>query len=246
MHKDQTTEVKLIATHGLLKSRLSDNEKACVMGAFSNTCPELHGLFKEGLTKRAIKKLYQAAFDDDFKTVKNILNSRLDLMQKCLLEEPPKDFYIVGKKTLQEIYPGKLLTMVASRKQPVMLKLLLRYVDDLEQTNEVTEARDEALSAWPMYEIQLNKRGKLKIVIPSEYVNIVQELIDVLKKENSQNKEISKKTREALSSFYEMVLPTEPMSLDEYPDMELLLLAVDVALRNNFHVDRKSTRLNSS
>src|SRR3990167_5591964 len=76
--------------------------------------------------------------------------------------------------------------------------------------------------------------NKDKIVIPEKYANIAKSLIDVFKEETFPNATLSEKTESALSSLFNMLLPEQAVKLDDYLDIELLLLAVYQAYRDNF------------
>lgn len=230
---------KEMFTDAMPQAGISVNQTNGILGTLSNTCKHFHFLFKEDLVKR---KLFQAVIDDDCETVKRILGSRLDL----LLIDPPKNLLVESKWTWQKFYAEKIAMMAAKRRQINMFELILSYYDNLEQTDEVREAKAQALSAWKVYETKKNAEDQDEIVIPSEYADYAKLLIDVFSKETFPHGGnqygygmLSKETETALEALFNKLLPEQAVKLDDYPDVELLLLAVYKAYWNHFNTFKK-------
>ncbi len=177
----------------------------------------------------------QAVIDDDRKKVIEILNKNPEL----LLLKAQKGIEIQSQYTWAtfDVENEDALSIAAKRKQIKMIELLLPYYDKLEQTEDVINAKADALSAWNMYTTQKNAEGEDKIVIPREYVNNAQSLIDVLKEETFPNGEkgtLSEKTENAIKLLFTILLPKQATKLDDYIDPELLLLAFYQAYLDQF------------
>ncbi len=191
----------------------------------------------------------QAVMDNDGETVKKCLAAEPEL----ILGQPDKNLVIESKLTWQKFYAEAALTMAVKRKQIKMIELLLPYYDELEQTEDVIKAKAEALSAWVSYETQKNANYIDKIVIPREYANYAQSLIDALKEETfphgkpgigriPMNVALSEKTELAFSSLINILLPKNAVKLDDYIDPELFLLALYNAYRDNFDLFQRLFR----
>ncbi len=214
-----------------------------IMGAVSNTCKYANTLFKDTLVDRKTQKaFFQAVIDDDRETVKHILDSQSEkLLPELLLLEPQHNMIIESQRTWQKFYAENALTMAVKRKQIKMIDLLLSYYDKLIQTKVVEDAKAASLSAWKDYEMQKNAQGKDEIVIPDEYAFYAKSLIDTFTKEtfphgklSKKNKKLSEETELALSTLLNILLPKKPVELDDYLDIELLLLAVYKTFWDNF------------
>jgi hypothetical protein len=217
---------------------IPENQVTVVMGNLSNVNKHFYGMFREDLTQRASRILYQAFIDDYRDTVKRILDSRPDL----LLIEPRSNLVIESKLTWQKFYAEKPAIMAAKRKQIEMLTLMLPYYDNLPQTDDVKQAKAEAMSAWVGYQVQENTLGEDEIVIPFEYANYAESLIDVFSEETFPNGSneygygmLSNETEFALSTLFNRLLPEQAVKLDDYPDVELLLLAIYRAYWDRFN-----------
>ena len=220
---------KEIFTDAMPQANVSDKQVTAVLGTLSRTGNYFHRMFKEELTKRAMRTLYQAVIDDDRETVKRILVARPNL----LLVEPPTGLVIESKLTWQKFYAEKPAIMAAKRKQIKMLEL----IDELEQTELVKQAKAEALLAWSPYKTQQNAQGEDEIVIPRLYADYAKSLIDVFREEafpNGTKGKFSEKTENALKLLFDILLPKKAVKLDDYIDPELFLLALYTAYRDHF------------
>jgi|GEM_PF-2531829 hypothetical protein len=217
------------------------NDTTTFMGTLSNTCRQFHTFFEKPLTDRALILLWQAVIDDKREQVKKILDARPDL----LLIDPPEDFVIESKCTWQRMYAENPLVMAAKRRQIKMIELLLPYYGKLTQTDAVMNAKTKGLSAWVHYEIVKDNRGHDEIFIPEEYVKYAKDMLDVFCEETFPhgvpgnndipiNVELSETTEEALKQLFNALLPECAVRLDNYFDVELLLLAVYKAYRDHF------------
>src|SRR3990167_1072656 len=197
---------KEIFTTAMPQANVTDKEVTAVMGMLSNTGNYFHRMFKEELTNRAMRTLYQAVIDDDRETVKRILVARPNLL-----------LVVESKLTWQKFYAEKPAIMAAKRKQIKMLEL----IDELEQTELVKQAKAEALLAWSPYETQQNAQGKDEIVIPRLYADYAKSLIDVFREEafpNGTKGKFSEKTENALKLLFDILLPKKAVKLDDYID----------------------------
>ena len=230
-----------IFTDAMPRARVAHNDIATVMSTFSNTCHHFHSLLQKPLADRMLITLWQAVIDDNREQVKKILDARPDL----LLIDPPEDFVIESKCTWQKMYAENPLVMAAKRRQIEMIKLLLPYYDKLPQTDAVVNAKAKGLSAWVHYEIFKNDEDEDEIVIPEKYTEYAKKMLDVLCKETfpngvpgqnniPMNVELSEKTEEALKSLLNDLLPKHAVKLNDYFDVELLLLAVYKAYSDHF------------
>lgn len=199
--------------------------------AFTKVCVHLHSIFQPPMNEIAYKILAQAVIDDDRKTIKKLLDSNPSLV----FYTPSKGIEIESQLTWQRFYlTENVLTIAAKRKQIGVLEFLHSYCDQIKPTNNIdtAAARTEALSAWTLYEMQT--KGEKEIVIPKDYADYAQELIDVFKKETFPGGKLSDDTEVALVSLFDRLLPEKAQKLDDYSDPELLLLAVYRAYRDNF------------
>ncbi len=228
---------KDIFTNAMPRANIPEKQVTAVMGTLSNVNKHFYGMFKEDLTQRACRILYQAFIDDYRDTVKRILDSRPDL----LLIEPPSNLVVESKLTWQKFYAEKPAIMAAKLKQIEMLTLMFPYYDNLPQTDNVKQAKAEAMSAWVGYQVQKNTLGKDEIVIPFEYANYAESLIDVFSEETFPNGNkygygmLSEKTEFALLTLFNRLLPEQAIKLDDYLDVELLLLAIYKAYWDHFN-----------
>lgn len=191
--------------------------------------------------KKLMAKFLQAVVDDDRDTVTAIL----DVNPELVFIDPSPNLIIESQLTWQKFYAENSLQMAIKCKQIEMIKILLLYYDKLEQTEEVINTKIRALSAWEAYEIQKNAEGEDEIVIPPEYASLSQSLIDAFKEETfpngipgndgtAMNVALGEKTELALSSLLDILVPKSAVMLDEHIDIELLLLAILKAYRDNF------------
>ncbi|OGT62848.1 MAG: hypothetical protein A3E85_00520 [Gammaproteobacteria bacterium RIFCSPHIGHO2_12_FULL_45_12] len=130
---------------------------------------------------------------------------------ELLLIDPPTNLVIESQLTWQTFYAESALKMAAKHKQIEMLKIMMPYLDQLEQENkdEVAQAKAAVLAAW-------NPQDKM--VVPREYVSYVQSLIDVFTAEtfpNGVNGKFSEKTELVLSSLFNCLIPKKAVKLDD-------------------------------
>ncbi|HAT8808321.1 TPA: hypothetical protein ACSH5C_000433 [Legionella pneumophila] len=192
---------------------------------------------------RLMPVFLQAVIDDNRKKIAELLEKNPEL----LLVKALKGMEIQSQHTwlIIDAENEDALSIAAKRKQIKMIELLLPYYDKLEQTEDVINAKREALSAWKAYEIQKNADGEDEIKIPKEYADYAQSLIDVFKDETFPkgvpgengvplNVVLSDKTELALSALLNILVPKTAVKLDEHIDEELLLLAIFKAYVKNF------------
>lgn len=194
------------------------------------SCTYFHSRIQSSLNELGHKKLVQAVIDGDRKMVKTLLDSHPSLV----LVTPAKAMVIKSKKTKQKFYIEEdVVTIAARRKQKKMIRLLLSYRDNLEQTDIVKQTRKKALSAWSFYEMRINEQGKEEIVIPNEYASYAQYLINVFREEDFSNGSLSERAESALLFLCNLLLPKKAIKLDDYLDPELFLLAIYKAYKDN-------------
>jgi hypothetical protein len=123
-------------------------------------------------------------------------------------------------------------------------KALTKAKDQIKITT-AAEEREEALKAWKPYETQLNADGKEEIIIPREYNDLINALIDAFISEDfpngtNTNLPLSEKTETVLTAFRAELLPQDPETLKSLAmkpdsfDPELLLLAAYSAYDKRF------------
>jgi hypothetical protein len=201
--------------------------------SLAEVCVHLHSIFQPPLNESPYKRLAQAVIDDDRETIKKLLDGNPSLV----FYTPSKGIVIESQLTWQRFYlTENVFTIAAKRKQLDVLAFLDSYCDQIKPINNIdpAAARTEALSAWTFYKMRTNKKGEEEIVIPKDYADYAQELIDVFKKETFPGGKLSDDTEVALVSLFDRLLPEKAVRLDGYLDPELLLLAVYRAYRDNF------------
>lgn len=184
--------------------------------------------------KKLMPNFLQAVIDDDRNTVMEILDSNPELL---LINDLPENLVIESKLTFQKFYAENPLKLAVKRKQIRMLELLLYYYDKLPQTDDMIAVKVESLSCWKYYEIKKNRDNEDEIVIPEDYLIYATSLIDIFKNETFPNGikgELSNETELALSSLFNLLLPRKAVKLDDYLDVELLLLAIYQIYRDNY------------
>src|SRR3990167_3033170 len=170
------------------------------------------------ILERLMPKFLQAVVDDDRTTVIALL----DVNPELLLIDPPANLIIESQCTWNKFYAESALKMAAKRKQIEMLKIMLPYLDKLEQANKhgAAQAIEEVLTAWNLQE---------EIVVPDEYTRYAQSLIEVFSEDtfpNGLKGRFTEKTESALSDLHNHLLPEKAVKLDDYLDPELFLLAL--------------------
>lgn len=177
--------------------------------------------------------LFQAIIDDHREIVKMILDNNPGF----LLRKRENDLIIQSQYTWQ-IFKFRAnespLAIAAKRKQIEIIKLLLPYYEKLAQNVELKEATSQAkiagLNEWPS-----------KMIIPTEYANYINQLINVFSKEiiapgTTNFTQLSAETEGAMSLFLSRLIPNTALTLDNHIDVELLLLAA-YKLYNKRHHD---------
>lgn len=186
-------------------------------------------LVERKIQEKIVPIFLQAVIDGDEKTVAELLDKNPEL----LMVKPPKDLVIESRHTWQRFNPEDALLMAVKRKQLGMIKLLLPYYDKPEQTEEVINAKERALSAWSFYEMHMNNQNEEEIVIPREYVSYANALVDVFTRETFPNgipglngnpwyMRLSDETELALTSLFNRLLPEKAVNAN-YLDVELAL-----------------------
>lgn len=192
-----------------------------------SVCTHL-GFFQQDLDKHAFTKLLQAVMDDERETVKKILDTK----PSFLLEEPVIKEGVESRKTWQRFHAEKLLKIAIKRRQLGMVELLLPYFEELEKRGVIKDGKKEALEQWDQAYAEVSKQ--------EENLNdFFQPLITVILKEtfpHGLKGELNEETKETLAAFRKKVLPDEAIWLDDYFDVEQLLIAAYTAYDNNFNV----------
>jgi hypothetical protein len=209
----------------------------------AKSCRYFYSLFQPELTKLKVKELLQAVIDDKVEIVKRLLNNNPELLFAAL----DKDLVIESPHTWQRfnMKNKNALTVAAKRKQLGMIELLLSYCDKLEQTEAMQIEKAEALSAWTSYQIRINAKNEEEIVIPPEYKDYMQSLVNAFLAEifphgtgtpdDPDYTHLSDETEAHLSFLFNLLLPKNAVPLDdEYVDVELLLLTAYKVHEDNF------------
>lgn len=202
----------------------------------AKTCFGLYTTFKPNLDKLAFKQLLQSVVDNENDIVKKILDKKPSL----LLQDPMKIFSpkeikegIESQLTWQR-FLAKPLEIATFRGQLEMTKLLLPYFKELEN------GQAEALLQWKVHELSEEEKKEKEIA----YALKMKALIDVIAKETFPNgtkkdrliDRISEETKAALSAFRKELLPDGAVTLENYPDVEQLLIASYKAYADYFSV----------
>ena len=216
---------------GAMRDALTENSYTTFVRSLSPVCKKFYALFKEDLAEQ---KLCQAVIDDDRKRVKQILDSKPDL----LLKKSPQNFMIESQLTWQRLIAEKPAVMAAKRNQLEILKIILPYYDKLldaaknePEKEAIKNAKVEAIAAWRNHPTQKNAQDEDEIVIPAEYSDYIKSLIATFSQETFPNGndqygygKLSVNTEFALEELFNKLLPEKAVKLD-YLDVELLLLA---------------------
>lgn len=206
---------------------IPENQTNAIMGKFSSSCRRLHTLFSKELSEKklkALKELSLAVIDENVETIQRILGA----FPALLLTEPEK-LEIESQCTWQRFHAENPLTMAVKRKQLNMIELLLPYYDHIGDQEAAMAAKAASLSAWKFYTIQKNyQSGEDEIVIPKAYSDYINSLIEKFAADTVANVEddtLSGETEKALTELFNTLLPEKAVKLDDYWDIELLLLA---------------------
>ncbi|TAK76137.1 MAG: hypothetical protein EPO11_04640 [Gammaproteobacteria bacterium] len=196
--------------------------------AYARTNKAIHKFFQPDLDRFALKQLLQAVVDDDRDVVKRILDAKPEL----LLIEPKIKEEIESQKTRQRFQVGKPFEIATKRRQLEMVKMMLPYFDKLE------DGKAKALAQWKVREISEQEK--------KQYVSKMKALINVIAKETFPMPYgagkggiidmISKETKMAIEAFRKELLPRVAIVIDDYVDVEQLLIAGYKAYVENFHV----------
>lgn len=184
---------------------------------------------------RLVPMLLQAVIDENQTKVAELLEKNPQL----LLRKAQNGVEIASQYTWLKIAVENedALSIAVKRKQVTMIEFILNYYEKLQQTEEVLQAKRNALSAWQAYPMQKNSDGDYEIMLPPEYSNQAQSLITVFSEElfpNGVNETLSEKTEQALTLLLDTLLPKKAIKLDNYLDPELLLLAFHKAYFKQF------------
>jgi len=213
----------------LIHSYLENQDRA----SLSRSCFDLYSIYQPDLTKQRLQQLLQAVIDDKREQVKQILDEN----PRLLLEEPHQTLVIESQYTWQKFYAENALAMAAKRKQIEMMEVLLPYFDKLPPSARVLQTKTDALAKWSF--LSDYKEDKGEISIPHEYTLYLQFLIDVFVRENFPNghytaAELSEETTAVLNQFRDILLPRNPVRLNDYVDPELFLYAAYKTYEENF------------
>jgi len=203
------------------------------LSGFSKACASFNSFFKEPLEDKMLLTLCQAVIDDHRDQVKSILIEKPEL----LLMQPPLKWMIESKFTFQKFYAEPPLLMAAKRKQIEMMKLMFDCCNQSFSVDEAKRAKAAALSAWSPYSIQQHGRGEKAMLVPSHYAKLALEWVEVFSKETAPER-LSEKTESTLQLLFNTLLPDEAVRLDDYRDVELLLLALYKAYDDHFNTFR--------
>lgn len=220
---------------GLFRTKFTMIAQSCIPIPLATQQERMSGIVMDMAKQRLLSPLWHAVIHDDRQTV----SAMLDLNPELLLLTPNENCVIESQYTWQKFYAEDALTMAVKLKQVEMTELLLSYYDKLEQTYDVIDAKNNALSAWKSYEIVSNE-----IIIPKEYEDFAQSLINVFREETFPhgvpgknnvpwNIVLSQQTELALTSLLNILIPKKAVKLDEHVDVELLLLAVYKSYKKN-------------
>jgi hypothetical protein len=224
---------------------MSHHQITSMIGALSLTDKASCCFFKNELTDRLnaiIKQLCQAVIDDNCETVGRIAAVRPKLLL-LLVTAKFKSFVIQSKYTYQrfDLENENILTVAVKRKQITMTKIILSSLAKLELTDEVRKEITAALKKWPMCEIKKSK-GIIpeQIIIPQKNIReaklLIKSLFEASKGETFTDGVLSEKLEALLSALLNQLLPEKAVKLDDYPDVELCLLAyLELILNRKIH-----------
>lgn len=184
--------------------------------SFNRASKGLYLFFQPEFNKTSevdLKELLQAVVDDEREQVKKILDVNPLLLQKT----PEKDTVIESKCTWQRFHAEKAFEMACKRGQFKMIKLMLPYFKKLKNGS------GEALRQWKIKEVN-NERNEM-------YKQKVRSMAETISRETFPNgaegsrliDKVSEETKKALVEFRNELLPKDPITLDNYPDVEQLL-----------------------
>lgn len=218
---------KEIFAYALQDAGISPGAAAYTIISLAGTCKTLHRFFQNPACSTAVMRgVYQVVIDDDRELLGRILHAR----PRLLLMKPPRDCVIESQLTWQRFLLGDdILTVAVKRKQLEMIKLLLSYYNEFAWMGNFKKVNAEALAKWSSFGMQNNQ-----IVIPEVYSNRINKLIDVFVHESFHSDDLSQGTYVELELLFKFILPVDPVKLDNYIDVELLLFAAFQAYKDNF------------
>jgi len=181
----------------------------------------------------------QAVIDGDIPKIKQMLSQNPYL----LLAKPCPSLVIESKLTWQrfDVSLENALSIAVKRKQITVIETFLPYIKELDQSKDKSgdqsdfEMAMQVLSQWSKYVMPQNE-----IVIPEEYAIYAQSLVDPFTRENFPNGDndilhLSQDAESAIDYLFNKILLPKLIQLDNYLDVELLLLAVYKAYDANFN-----------
>lgn len=171
--------------------------------------------FQEHLREEAYKKLLQAVVDDEQQTVKTILDGNPGLLtpELSLGESTNENITIQSQLTWQIFYAENPLVMAVARNQVAMVEILLPYFDKL------TNGREAAEKQWQQAESIIKEQKR-----PS--ADFFDDLINTIINQSAEE------VKQTLQEFRRKVLPEKAVKLEEYYNVEQLLLSAYQAFDN--------------
>lgn len=218
----------------MLNAGIPDTQINSVMGTLSNTCGHFHRLFQADLKTRAdrtLRMIWQAVIDDHRQDVINLAHAHPRLFLQALMQDAAQGFVIQSKYTHQQfdLAGENILSVAVKRKQIEMVKVIHSCFSNFEQTRLLKERIAGALSQWSLYDTNATCENYMVLDLPHFYTDYAQTLFDVFKTEkfpNGVKGSLSQPTEDALLLLSHILLPKNPLKLDDYIDPELLLLAL--------------------
>ncbi len=179
------------------------------LSSLSKTCRTFSFFTQSERPKRALTSLIAAVIDDKREKVAKILK----LHPEFLLKTPHRAHlrYIESQYTWQKFYVESPLKIALIRNQVEMIKVMVPYLQQLPQ--------EEVMAQW----------AQAEAVISQQKTTYDFDALIAAINTGGQDME------EALQAFRDMVLPQDPVTLNDYYNIEALLLAAYQAYADKFN-----------
>lgn len=207
----------------------TENDELRLLASLSETSSKLNKFFKPKVEWLTFKTLMQAVVDGDRETVKGILDKKPELLLQQF-----KELVIESKLTWQRflIKDETALTFALKKKQLSLVNEIIPYFKILEIRGDLKDGKKEVLRQWEQAIAEISNQQVMQYDFKTQ-------LIDVIANEtfsDDSKNELSEETEKALKKFEKTLFPDKAITLDDYFDVEQLLLAAYNAYNNHFKV----------